>query len=97
MAHDYHDALPGYHPDQILHDGCEEREQRARTDSHGIAQLDRQRFVQAWVRAADFNQAKVRNASVAEAPMLNALWVVQLQLERRGQSIGTLPAEVWRL
>jgi len=94
MAHDYHEGLPGYDPQQILHDGCGECEQRAYSDAaHGITQLDRLHFAQAWVRAAEWNQRSSVGLSLshAELPMLRTLWAIQVQLAGWGQPIGTLP------
>jgi hypothetical protein len=95
MAHDYHDGLPGYSKAQILHDGCAECEARAKRDDHGIGSLDQQNFARAWRRAADWNtqiaDRHERPVAKAEAPLLNALWAVQLQLERRGVPIGEVP------
>lgn len=96
MSHAYHDGLPGYSPDQILHDGCGECEYRASRDDHGIGSLDRQNFARAWKRAADWNVfppdlATAPTIAKAERPLLSALWAVQLQLERRGIPIGELP------
>ncbi len=91
-AHDYHDALPGYAPEQILFDGCGECKYRATTDSHGIGWLDQHNFARAWARAAAWNQGRLgQPVSTVEAPMLVALWAVQLQLEHFGWPVGTLP------
>jgi len=91
MAHDYHEGLPGYDPKQILHDGCSECEWRARHHDHGISFLDRDSFARAWLRAAQWYRQGLPNMSVAEIPMLSALWAVQVQLARYGHPIGTLP------
>jgi hypothetical protein len=91
MAHDYHDALPGYSQEQLLHDGCIECEYRAQSSGLGISQLDKPNFYHAWKRAAEWNRNHVSDVSKAEAPMLNALWAIQLQLERRGIPIGEVP------
>lgn len=92
MAHDYHDGLPGYSPAQILHDGCGECEFRGRNINHAINSMDRGRFALAWQRAADWNRSMVPAVSQAERPLLEALWAIQLQLERVcGVPIGELP------
>jgi hypothetical protein len=96
-SHDYHDTLPGFDPAQLLHDGCRECEYRSGLDSHGIQQLDRVNFARAWLRAADWKQRGLPDISQAEAPMLNTLWAVQVQLERWGQPIGVLPVDPVRL
>ena len=90
MIHNYHDALPGYDPRQILHDGCEECEQRGTNILSAISRLDHERFEQAWRRAYDnwatYGGGYEANGllSDAESPLLGALWGIQLQLERRG-------------
>jgi len=94
MAHDWHEGLTGYNPAQILHDGCSECEWRARHYDHGISSLDRDSFACAWLRAAQWNQRGLATLCNAEIPMLSALWAVQVQLERYGQPIGTLPVRV---
>jgi len=89
--HAYHEQLPGYSAAQLLHDGCEECENRAKERDGGIAHLDRQNFAKAWVRAAAWNREGVPDVARAELPMLAMLWSVQLQLERLGVPIGQLP------
>jgi len=91
MVHDYHESLPGYDPEQILHDGCGECEARAKSRNHGLATLDQQNFARAWARAAEWNQQGLRNVSAAEVPILDVLWAVQCQLEQHGVPVGVLP------
>lgn len=91
--HDIHENLPGYHDDQILHDGCGECEDRGRSRNLGIAHLDKYRFARAWARAAEWNRAGLGNVTKAEVPMLDALWAVQCQLENYGVPIGRVPRE----
>jgi hypothetical protein len=91
-VHDYHEGLPGYHPEQILHDGCAECETRGKNVAYAIGSLDKHRFALAWRRAADRNRtAGVRDFSQAERPLLEVLWAVQLGLEPRGIPIGEVP------
>jgi hypothetical protein len=93
MMHAYHENLPGYDEAQILHDGCDQCEQRGTSRNLGIAYLDRIRFARAWHRAAQWNQGQLddRTLSKAELPMLDALWAVQCQLENYGNPIGQVP------
>lgn len=91
MSHDYHEGLEGYHPDQLLHDNCRECEERAASLESVFAHLDGQQFEVAWRRAAQWQQHGLSNISHAEAGLLQALWGVQIQLERRGIAIGTIP------
>lgn len=39
-GHTYHDDLPGFDAEHILHDGCEECEGRAADPLHGLLALD---------------------------------------------------------
>ena len=89
--HDYHDGLPGYSPDQVLHDGCGECEARSKQPDGGMAYLDRLNFVRAWERAAEWNRAGLLDLARAEIPMLSILWSVQLKLENYGVPIGQVP------
>lgn len=90
-AHDEHTTLDGYDPNQILHDGCAVCEQRGARVDDAIANLDSVRFAEAWMRAAQLQLHGVPNVSEAELPLLRALAMVQVQLERRGLPIGTMP------
>lgn len=91
-VHDYHDGLPGFSATQILHDGCGECEARGKDVANAIACLDRGRFVQAWVRAAQWNRAGVPDCSAAERDLLSVLWAIQLKLEPRGIPVGEVPS-----
>lgn len=84
-AHDYHDILPGYHADQILHDGCGECEFRASDLSTAIGSLDHVNFIRAKRRAIDWNTASgvALHISKAEVPLLRVLWAVHLQEVRQ--------------
>jgi hypothetical protein len=94
MTHDYHDALPGYSRQQVLHDGCRECEARAASADHGISKLDKHRFASAWARAAEWNQKGLPDVASAEVPMLRVLWSVQLALHSWGLPVGALPADL---
>jgi hypothetical protein len=95
MTHSYHDGLPGFSPAQVLHDGCGECEARGASVSDAIARLDPANFARAWHRAALWNRGGLPDVSEAEAPLLRALWSLQLQLERRGFAIGAVPCMPW--
>lgn len=84
MSHDYHDALPGFHADQILVDGCGECEARSERPDHGISTLDTNNFARAVHRAREREYRGLDNLSEAEHPLLSTLWSVWMQLERRG-------------
>jgi len=90
-VHDYHDGLPGYSTQQILHDGCTECETRGKDPAHAIASMDRQTFALAWGRAAEWNRSGVTDLSRAERGVLSVLWAIQVKLEPRGIEIGQVP------
>ena len=89
--HDYHDGLPGFSPERVLHDGCGECEARAASPDHGIAHFDRANFVKAWHRAAEWNTAGLPDLARAEMPAFHVIWAIQLKLENLGVPIGSLP------
>lgn len=82
-VHAYHEQLPGYHPDQIWHDGCGECEERGATVYRGIGHLDQDNFARAWQRAIDWNIGDRIDLHIAEAErvLLETLWAVRCQLE----------------
>lgn len=87
-SHDYHKGLPGYHPDQLLHDGCSECEARAKDSYSALLHLDLGRFRHAWNRAEQWQKhGSVDNLSRAETDMLRLLWAVQVQFERGGYTV----------
>jgi hypothetical protein len=92
-VHDYHEQLPGFDERQILHDGCSECQYRGENVIRAIGALDHNRFERAWRRAASWNRGGSGGMAIseAEAPLLNTLWAIQCQLERRGLPIGELP------
>ena len=90
--HDYHNGLPGYSADQILHDGCGECEARAASLDHGLAHLDRNNFYRAWARAAEWNRSGLTDVARAEIPLLSVLWAVQIKLDAYADiAVGTMP------
>ena len=97
MMHEFHPELPGYDPEQIWHDGCEECEHRGRKPEDGMMHLDRGSFARAWDRSARWNRQATEDEvqptlSDAERPLLTLLWRFQVALERNcGVPIGTLP------
>ncbi len=91
MTHDYHEGLPQFSEEQILHDGCGECEERGKRVWVGIAHLDQRNFARAWQRAAAWNKGGLPDISVAESDVLRTLWAVQLKLEPRGITIGEVP------
>ena len=96
-VHVYHDALPGFSAAQVLHDGCDECEERGADPSYAIGKFDQRNFVIAWQRAAAWNQTGLPDLARAEIPTFRVLWAVQLHFERLGVPIGTLPIGIERL
>jgi hypothetical protein len=95
MSHDYHQGLPGYHPDQLFHDGCYECEQRA-----SRFEIDHLDIREAWMRAYYFERGSRGRpvdfgpVSVAEAHILRTLWKIQVQFERVGIPLGLFPGDL---
>lgn len=98
MSHGPHEALSGYHPAHLFHDGCEECETRI-TIGAGIGSMDPHRFAAAWSRATLYGQDQPVPGGVSktELPALRALWAVQVQLEQRGIPITGIPPSPRRL
>jgi len=90
-VHDYHEGQPGYSEHQVLHDGCGECADRAKSRDGGLGDMDNGSFVRAWHRAAEWNRAGLPDLAQAEVPALSMLWSVQLKLENFGIPIGTVP------
>lgn len=87
MMHDHHESLPGYSPNQILHDGCAECEARGEDPELALANMDPSRFTRAWERASLWSKSKrdeTGRISSAEAPLLRLLHAVQVHLDRAG-------------
>jgi hypothetical protein len=84
--HAYHDRLPGFDPGNVLHDGCQECEDRATSPLNGLLHLDHHRFRQAW---ADMLEEKwsggsglARKVSVCDQQLMSALYSIAVLLER---------------
>jgi hypothetical protein len=89
VTHDIHDGDPR----QVLHDSCGECRRRGKNIATAIGSLDPDAFARAWKRAADWQRhgAGSLDLSRAEMELLRALWAVQVQLEKRGIPVGTVP------
>ena len=80
MVHDYHDALLGYDPRQIWHDGCGECEHRGASVPDSIGTLDLERSARAWYRMqlwVNDDLEVLGPLSRAELPLLRFLESVQ--------------------
>ena len=91
MSHDSHQFGAGDMTAPVFDDECGECGRKVLGRDRGISALDAFSFAAAWQRAADWNRGKVTNVTVTEAPLLDVLWSVQVQLERHGVPIGELP------
>jgi hypothetical protein len=92
-GHAHHEALPGYSPGQILHDGCPVCESREGLLAVAMSHFDRATFTRAWKRAAQtISPGGLPDESDAEAWLLNDLAAVQVQLKLHcGLPLGELP------
>lgn len=79
--HDYHEALPGFHEEQIFKDGCVECERRAADFEIALANMDVPTFERAWARGLAFEKGQAKNVSRAEAPVLRVLGQVHMRLQ----------------
>jgi hypothetical protein len=96
MSHDYHEGLENYDARQILHDCCKECEHRGKDLVMALAHMDNNTFAKAWKRSYDWlastgDYDAVGPVSFAEVDLLNVLWGVQVQLERRGVPLTGQP------
>lgn len=99
MTHDYHEGQPGYHPDQLLKDGCAECKYRSENLHAALAHMDTRGFAVAWTRAIDFESGRLDNISRAEVPLLRAIWSMACllgQLRNRPDLVTRLIEEVPR-
>lgn len=78
-AHDYHEAQSNYHPDQILHDGCQECSYRADNPVEIFSRMTAHDFAVAWTRAIDWQAGRLHNISVTEAPFLRMLYYISVK------------------
>jgi hypothetical protein len=82
-VHAYHDELPGFSPDAILHHGCEECESRA--GLHGLAHLDdrnSRKVVERAVRLRSMHGGGLPDTNPTERKLLDAVWTMLVWLER---------------
>lgn len=94
MTHTFHDALEGYDSRQILHDSCEECEQRGADLQVALAHMDGPTFARAWQRAFDLNTGAKATGRIsqAESGLLSVLFAIQVEFEHRGLAFdGKVP------
>lgn len=90
-GHSAHEAHPGYSPRQVLKDQCAECLERSGDIPLAIGHMDRETFGRAWKRAVSRNRDGLPDISDAEAPLLDVLWALAAQFERRGFPLGECP------
>jgi hypothetical protein len=70
----------------------------AKAEGLGVPMLDEAAFAAAWTRAAQWQTGRLKGGagtvSDTEAPLLRAMWSVQVQLEKRGFQVGSCPVEL---
>lgn len=92
MAHDYHEELPGFHPDQLLRDGCAECEKRGANPLNALLHMDPERFAKAWQRGLDYGRDEARHIARCELPLLETIGLLAVMLERFFHiPFGTVP------
>lgn len=95
-AHAYHEGLPGYVADAVLHTGCEECEHRARDLASALDAFDVERVERLWRRAASAYDTGYRLPDEGgptgavlldplEVPLLHAVQAIQRVLQRAGR------------
>ena len=78
-VHAYHEALPGYSPNAVLHEGCEECESRA--GIHGLGLLDWKNSRRVVERAVKLHREGLADTNNVEAKLLRDVWTVLVWLE----------------
>lgn len=80
MSHDYHEGLPGFDAEHVLHDGCQECE--GRTGLGGLLQLDPQNLNLIYLRALDRRDGRRVAGSNCDFALMNVCEQVSTLLER---------------
>lgn len=87
MMHEYHEGLPGFHPEQIFHDGCGECERRGADVDLALMNMDNPTFERAWSRARWFLAGEgpgAQHIARAEVNLLNVLGQVARRFDQLG-------------
>lgn len=83
MSHAYHEKLPNYNPDSILHDGCEECEDRGNAGLDGLLELDHKNAQRAAERMIAWQmRGELRPTDDSEARLLKTVYLMFVWLER---------------
>jgi hypothetical protein len=92
--HAYHEQLPNFNPNAILHEGCEECESRA--NIAGLLQLDWRNAQRAVERAIEWNYGRCPDTNPTEAGLLRAVWSMLVFLERHTELDPIQSGLPWR-
>lgn len=76
MSHVYHEELPGYSAEQILHDGCPECEHRGKHPFDAVAHLDTTSFRRLLVRSGMFDNGKLDDVADCEVELLKITGII---------------------
>jgi len=99
-VHEYHESLLGFHPSQVLRDGCPLCERRGKDPLVAVAHMDSDRFAKAWARmqAWDRDEDGLHLAR-CELKLMHHLKSMELMMERhmgarRGETVEVLRARL---
>ena len=92
MTHVYHEALPGYSADDVLHDGCPECDARAADPRIGLSHLDDRNRIRMWakMRAYHFQGGGVDPVSQNDLQVMGLMYTIAVFLERAALSAGDI-------
>jgi hypothetical protein len=93
MSHTYHEGLPDFTPNRILHDGCHECELRARNPAIALKLMDKPTFQRAWDRAYAWQKEGLIPGEL-ECAVLETIWVVRNLSAATGVVAGE-PVGIW--
>lgn len=85
-VHTYHEGLPDYSPEAVLHHGCEECESRA--GIHGLGHLDWRNSQRVVERAVRLNRDGLADTNPTEARLLRDVWTVLVWLQNHTEVDG---------
>jgi hypothetical protein len=89
-AHVFHEDLPDYNPESVLHDGCAECEHRSKRGMEGVLALDRDRQLRLWQGTFD-----PQVSSACDRRLQQELYAVAVFLNGAGITPGEV-SQRWR-
>jgi hypothetical protein len=93
-VHAYHEGLPGYNPNAVLHDGCEECEGRAGIS--GLGYLDWRNSRRVVERAARWGREGLEDTNPTEVKLLRDVWTVLVWLQTNTEVDAIAGEMPWR-